>query len=153
MRIIVDGDNCSSLPIIISLAKEKNIKVLVFCDYNHLIKCEYATIIYNDEGFNRTDLVIYNNLEKDDILITNDVGLAGLALIKCRCVITNYGKIYNSKNINNALLMRNDIQRLRHKKKKVKTQRLNEHNNFATSLAKEINKGERLCMLEKEMHT
>ena len=141
MRIIIDGDSCSTLAIIAKVATEKQIPIMVYCDYNHNIDAlGYATINYNDSGTNQTDYVIFSELRKDDILITNDVGLAGIALLKCGSVITNEGKIYNDCNVDCALYIRGERQRARHKRKSLKLQRTIEHFDFESSLLKEINR-------------
>ena len=107
MRILVDGDSCSKQLQIEKLASKKNIPVLIYCSYSHLIKSNYSKVLMGDDGNNRVDNKIYADCKQGDIIVTNDIGLASLCLLKTNNVITNYGKVLNKENIEYELGKRN----------------------------------------------
>lgn len=117
MRILVDGDQCSRRDLIISIAKKQNIPVIIYCDINHEIHSKYATIKQNKGGFNMTDMQLFNDCQKGDIVITNDINLAGLALLKCNYVINNSGRIFDNTNIDFEMIRRGNLKNSMRKSK------------------------------------
>lgn len=113
MRIIVDADACPVKDIIIKNAKEKNIPVIMFADINHILNDDYAQVIYVDHGRDSADYAIANHVEKGDLVITQDYGLAALVLSKHALAMNQNGLIYNSENIDTLLLQRHIIQKIR----------------------------------------
>jgi uncharacterized protein YaiI (UPF0178 family) len=113
MKIIIDGDACPSISIIEKIAKEHKIEVLIFCDINHYINSEYSTVKIVDSGFQNVDMYVINNTEKDDIVITQDYGLAAMCLPKGAKVINPKGYIYTDKNIDRLLEERHLSQKIR----------------------------------------
>ena len=118
MRILVDGDSCSKQRQIELLAAKHNTPVFIYCSYSHQIKSNYSKVFMSDDGCNRVDNIIYLNCMQDDIIITNDIGLASLCLLKTNNVLTNYGKILNKSNIDFELGKRNMSKQLLKKIKK-----------------------------------
>lgn len=106
MRIIVDADATPSLKEIINIAKVNNIKCHLFCDYNHNLDYLDTEIHYISEGFQSVDIAISNFLSSEDILITQDYGLACLALSKGTKAINPNGTVYSNNNIDNLLEQR-----------------------------------------------
>lgn len=124
MRILVDGDNCSKQKQIEHIARQYKIKVIIYCSFSHQLKSNYAKIEMSDDGFNLVDNIIYKNCEEDDIVITNDIGLASLCLLKTKNVLTNYGKILTKKNIEFELEKRNMAKSIIRKSKKLNKAKL-----------------------------
>lgn len=106
MRIIIDADACPSIREITTLAKQKHIELILYVDNTHNIENEYAKIIVLDKGYQSVDMAIINDIEKSDILVTQDFGLATLALPKKVKVIHPKGMIYNDDNIDRLLFER-----------------------------------------------
>ena len=113
MRIIVDADACPGRNLIEKAAKENNIEVIMMCDYNHVLTSDYSTIRYIESGFQNVDMYVINNTEKDDIVITQDYGLAAMCLPKGAKVINPKGYIYTDKNIDRLLEERHLSQKIR----------------------------------------
>lgn len=103
MRIIVDADACPSLQSIASLAHTYNLDCHLFCDHTHFLQVEYAHLHYISQGFQMVDIAISNFIEVNDILITQDYGLACIALSKKAKAINPNGIIYTNQNIDNLL--------------------------------------------------
>lgn len=106
MNLIVDADACPSIKLITNKAKEYKIDLILYSDYTHDLKNEYGKIITVSKGFQSVDMVISNNIEKDDILITQDFGLATIGLSKGAHVIHPKGMIYSDENIDGLLFER-----------------------------------------------
>ena len=122
MRIIVDADGTPSLKEIALISKINNIECHMFCDYNHILDVEYANIHYFDEGFQSVDISISNFLKENDILITQDYGLAVIALSKKAKAINPNGTIYTNDNIDNLIEQR--YLNILNRKKKIKTKNI-----------------------------
>lgn len=113
MRIIIDGDSCPVIGLTESIAKTFNLKLILFCDYNHDIELEYGKVIKVDQSYQSVDIKIINYTENDDIIVTNDYGLASLVLSKNAYAINPKGHIYNEKNINYLLMKRHLNKKIR----------------------------------------
>jgi len=137
MRIIVDADASPSLKEIANISKHNNIECHMFCDYNHDLSNIDAEIHYASEGFQSVDISISNFLNRNDILITQDYGLACIALSKDAKAINPNGTIYTNDNIDNLLEQRylnilNRKQNIHTKNIKKRTKEVN--NKFLNSL-------------------
>lgn len=113
MRIIIDGDACPVIDQTETIAKEYNIELLLFCDYNHEIELNYGEVIKVDQSNQSVDMKILNNCNKGDIIITDDYGLASLVLGKQANAINSRGKIFTNKNIEHLLMQRHINQKIR----------------------------------------
>jgi uncharacterized protein YaiI (UPF0178 family) len=99
MRIFIDGDSCSVTAITEKIASANNIECHIYCDTSRLIDSDYAQVHIVDKGPNAADFAIINACESNDIVITNDSGLAAMALTK-RCFVLNCKGIrYTDTNI------------------------------------------------------
>lgn len=99
MRILIDADACPSIDMITSIAKEYKLPLILYSYTTHNLKSDYALIETLSKGFQSVDIKIINDLNMSDILITQDFGLATLALAKNCEVISPKGLIYTNDNI------------------------------------------------------
>lgn len=106
MRIIVDADACPVKNIIETEAKKRDISVIMICNINHDIFSTYSEIIRVDSSFQAADIAIINKTLSNDIVVTQDYGLASLVLEKGARAISPYGKVYTLDNIDNLLMQR-----------------------------------------------
>lgn len=113
MRIIVDGDACPGISIIESIAKKYNLELIVFCDIHHYIYLEYGEVKVVDSGFQSVDMYVVNICKEKDIVITQDYGVAAIALGKKAYVINPKGYYYNEDNIDRLLEERHISQKIR----------------------------------------
>lgn len=117
MKIFVDADGCPVVSIAIEVAKEYGIKIVVVKNYSVLLDDPYAEIVSVDISRDSADYYISNRIAKGDILITQDYGLAAMALTRGAYCINQNGLIINDKNIDNMLNRRHFNAELRRKKK------------------------------------
>ncbi len=113
MRIIVDGDACPGISIIENIAKKYHLELIVFCDINHYIYLEYGEVKVVDSGFQSVDMYVINTCKEKDIVISQDYGVAAIALGKKAYVINPKGYYYNEENIDRLLEERHISQKIR----------------------------------------
>ncbi len=118
MRIFVDADGCPVVDIAIKVAKSYGLEIVVVKNYSHELADDYATIVTVDESPDSADFYIANNAIKGDIVITQDYGLAAMALGKCAFCLNQNGLIISSKNISMLLERRHINREIRRKHKK-----------------------------------
>ncbi|MDZ5255083.1 YaiI/YqxD family protein [Clostridium sp. LIBA-8841] len=113
MKIVVDGDGCAGREIIEKVAKENSIKILIYCTINHMIRSDYSEVKIVDDGFQSVDMYVANATEKNDIVVTQDYGVAAMALGKGALAISPRGYIYDNNNIDRLLFERHLSQKNR----------------------------------------
>ncbi|WP_244833757.1 DUF188 domain-containing protein [Clostridium sp. BJN0001] len=106
MKIIIDGDACPGISIIELLVEKYSIYALLYCDYSHLYSSSYIDIKMVDNGFQSVDMYVVNNTLKDDIVVTDDYGVAAMCLLKYAKVINSKGEMYTDDNIDDKLYSR-----------------------------------------------
>lgn len=92
--------------IALRLAKEHNIKAVIFCDTSHIFSDKDAEVVTVGKGADSADFALVNRLEPGDIAVSQDYGLAAMALSKRAFPITQNGKIITPQNIDTLLLTR-----------------------------------------------
>ena len=112
MRIIVDGDGCPGKSIIETLGKEQELEVIIYCDINHILSSDYSQIKYMDSGFQSVDMAVANEAKENDIVVTQDYGVAAMALGKRSYAISPKGYIYDNENMDRLLLKDIFLKRL-----------------------------------------
>lgn len=101
--ILVDADSMPVKDIIIELAQKYNTRVRMYFDSSHIYQSDFAEVRIVDKGKDSVDFYILNDICDNDILITQDYGLACIALTKRVTIITQNGMIINEFNINSLL--------------------------------------------------
>ena len=113
MKIYIDADGSPVVNIAIRVAIEFNLEIIVVKNFAHKIEDDYAKIISVDISQDSADLYIVNHLSKDDIVITQDYGLAALALAKGSYAINQNGMNFTKDNIDNMLNQRHIHAKIR----------------------------------------
>ena len=106
MRILVDGDGCPVISVITAAAAEEELELIVYTDLNHQHRLDYGTLKVVDQGFQSVDMVLCNNIEPGDIVITSDYGLAALSLSQGAEVLGFSGRKFTDQNIERLLAKR-----------------------------------------------
>ncbi len=117
MRILIDGDGCPVISIAIDIAKQYDIEVIIFTTINHNMSKYNAKVVLAENSKEAVDLKLINNSKTNDIVITQDYGVASLALGKKCYSLNQNGKIFTLNNID-SLLMSRHINRKERKKGK-----------------------------------
>lgn len=113
MRILVDADACPVKQIIVRIARQKQLPVLMFIDTSHILEDGYSSVITVDQSRDSVDLALVNRLAAGDLVITQDYGLASMALAKGAYVMNQNGMVYSNDNIDRLLFERHLAQKVR----------------------------------------
>jgi uncharacterized protein YaiI (UPF0178 family) len=113
MQILVDADACPVKQIIVRLAKERNIPVTRLIDTSNELNDGYSRIITVDKAADSVDYALMGLLTREDIVVTQDFGLAAMVLGKGARVINQNGLVYTNDNIDKLLMERHIGQKVR----------------------------------------
>jgi uncharacterized protein YaiI (UPF0178 family) len=113
VRILVDADACPVKHIIVNIAREHNIPVTMFVDTSHIIYDGYSQVVTVDKSRDSVDITLINKVSRGDIVVTQDYGVAAMALPKGAMAINQNGLIYSNKNIDNLLFERHIARKVR----------------------------------------
>jgi len=118
MEIYVDADACPVVRIVEKVAEENKIKVCLLCDTNHVLQSDYSEIKVIGAGADAVDFALVNLCGSGDIVVTQDYGVAAMALGKDAYAIHQSGKWYTNDNINQLLMERHIAKAARRAKSK-----------------------------------
>ena len=101
MTIYIDADVCPVVKIVEQVARQYNIPVTLLCDTNHVLSSDYREVKVIGAGADAVDFALISMLDKDanDIVVTQDYGVAAMALGKNAFAIHQSGKWYTDENI------------------------------------------------------
>lgn len=120
MKIYVDADACPVVGIVEKLASSYDIETVLLCDTNHVLTSDYSEVIVVGAGMDAVDFKLITLLRKGehDIVVTQDYGVAAMALSKeCYCIHQS-GKWYTNENIDQMLMERHLAKKERRSKSK-----------------------------------
>jgi len=106
MKILVDADACPVKEIIVRLAKHRQIPVTMLIDTSHQINDGYSTVITVDKQADSVDFALMGLLCREDVVVTQDFGLAAMVLGKGARTLNQNGMIYTNDNIDKLLMER-----------------------------------------------
>lgn len=112
-KICIDADGCPVVKEIIQIAKEFQMKVIIFCDTSHQFEIEGVQTVMVSKGADAVDFALVNQIQKGDIAITQDYGLAAMVLAKGGYVMNQNGLQYTAHNIDQLLYSRHINQKIR----------------------------------------
>lgn len=118
MKIYVDADACPVTRIIEKLAKKYEISCVLLCDTNHVLTSDYSEVVIVGAGADAVDFKLISLLVKGDICVSQDYGVAAMALGKGCYVIHQSGRWYTDENIDQMLMGRHLAKKARRSSKK-----------------------------------
>lgn len=104
MKICVDADACHVVSIVEQVAGKYKIEVMLLCDTNHVLNSDYSEVKIIGAGADAVDFALINLCNKNDIVVTQDYGVAAMALGKGAYAIHQSGKWYTDQNIDQLLM-------------------------------------------------
>ncbi len=113
MKILIDADGCPVTDLAIKIGKENNIDSVIFCDTSHEFARTDVKVITVSKGADSADFALVNEIQGGDIVVTQDYGLAAMALSKKGRPITQNGMIINDFNIDGLLTTRYESKKAR----------------------------------------
>ena len=106
MKIFVDADACPVVRIVEDVAEKYRIDVALLCDTNHILTSDYSEVIVVGAGADAVDYKLISICHKGDIIVSQDYGVAAMALGKGAYAIHQSGKWYTNENIDQMLMER-----------------------------------------------
>jgi len=113
-KLIVDADACPVKAEIRRAAASFGLPVTMVASFDHRLQPEEGVeIVQVDRSDQSVDLFIANKIRPGDVLVTQDFGLAALALGKKAHAISNRGQLFTERTIDFLLDRRHEQARLR----------------------------------------
>ncbi len=113
-KIIVDADACPVKDQIVLAAAPFQVEIWMVASFDHyLAPREGVTIKQVDRSDQSVDLYIANMIKANDILVTQDFGLATIGLAKRAYVLSNRGQRYSDETIDFLLAKRHEQAKMR----------------------------------------
>lgn len=106
MKVLIDADGCPVVNLTLKICNKFNIKPIIMCDTSHIIEKEGVEVIVISKGIDAVDFALLNKVNKNDIVITQDYGLAAMVLSKGGYPINQNGMRYTTENIDKLLFTR-----------------------------------------------
>lgn len=106
MQIYVDADACPVVSIVEETAKKYKIPVTLLCDTNHVLHSDYSDVVVVGAGADAVDYKLISLCHSGDIVVSQDYGVAAMALGKGAYAIHQSGKWYTDDNIDQMLMER-----------------------------------------------
>ena len=106
MKVLIDADACPVVDIAVALCRQRTIECLLLCDTAHEMQREGAQTLVFDKGSDSVDFALVNRVAAQDVVITQDYGLASMCLAKGARVLHQDGWQYTQYNIDALLFQR-----------------------------------------------
>ena len=106
MQIYVDADACPVVGIVEKTACKYQIPVTLLCDTNHVLFSDYSEVVVVGAGADAVDYKLIGLCHRGDIVVSQDYGVAAMALGKGAYAIHQSGKWYTEENIDQMLMER-----------------------------------------------
>lgn len=112
--IVVDADACPVKQEIAAAAKERDIRVLMVASYDHRLEAQPGVdVVQVDRSNQSADLYIVNHIKPGDVVVTQDFGLACMAIGRGAVVLSPRGEQYTNDNIDYLMERRHELAKRR----------------------------------------
>ena len=112
-HILVDADACPVVRQVEDAARRHALPMTLLCDEHHLMHSDYAQVRHVSSGTDAVDIALMNLCRRGDIVVTQDYGVAAMALGKGAYAIHHSGKRYTDDNIDMMLMERHLAKKAR----------------------------------------
>ena len=113
MKLLIDADGCPVVDIAVRLARRHGLECLILCDTAHEFSKEGARTITVSKGADSVDFALVNLVQKGDVVVTQDFGLAAMCLARSAVPLNQNGMVYTNDNIDALLYQRHTAQKIR----------------------------------------
>ena len=113
MKVLIDADGCPVVDIALRLCRQFQIPCLLLCDTAHQMQRQGAQTLVFDKGADSVDFALVNRATANDLVITQDYGLASMCLARKARVLHQDGWEYTEDNIQALLFQRSESRRYR----------------------------------------
>ena len=112
-HIYVDADACPVVRIVERVARDHALPVTLLCDTNHVLFSDYSEVRVIGAGADAVDFALVNLCRRGDVVVTQDYGVAAMALGKGAYGIHQSGRWYTNDNIDRLLMERHMAKKAR----------------------------------------
>lgn len=113
MRILIDADGCPVVDLTIAIANKASVECIILCDTSHVFNKNGTQTITVSKGADSVDFALVNMLCENDIVVTQDYGLAAMCLAKKGIPLSQDGMLYTNENIEGLLMQRHMAKKVR----------------------------------------
>lgn len=114
IKIVVDADACPVKNEIIQIGRSFGAEVVMVASIAHRLQDEEGvTAVQVDDARESADLYIANRIARNNVLVTQDFGLATIGLAKGAIVLSNRGQEYTNETIGFLLERRHRLAKQR----------------------------------------
>lgn len=111
MNVLVDADACPVLELIRTICRETGVRVITVSSFRHNIGGDDHVMVGPEPQ--AADMALINRTVRGDIVVTQDWGLAALALAKGARAVSPWGHIFRDEEMDGRLAQRAFHARLR----------------------------------------
>jgi len=105
-RVLVDADACPVIREAEAAAQRFSLPITLLCDEHHLLQSDIAQVRHVSSGADAVDIALMNLCRRGDIVVTQDYGVAAMALGRGAYCLHHTGKRYTNDNIDLMLMER-----------------------------------------------
>ena len=116
-HIYVDADACPVVRLVEQAAAQFALPVTLLCDTNHILHSDYSQVKVIGAGADAVDFALVNLCRRGDVVVTQDYGVAAMALGKGAHAIHQSGRLYTEDNIDQLLMERHLAKKARQSSK------------------------------------
>lgn len=106
LMILVDADACPVVAQVETVAMRHGLPVTLLCDEHHVLTSTYSQVRYISSGADAVDIALMNLCRAGDVVVTQDYGVAAMALGRGAYAIHHRGNRYTDDNIDMLLAER-----------------------------------------------
>lgn len=106
VRLLIDADACPVTRLAEDIARARGIPCMLLCDANHSLRSDYSEVRIIDPGRDAVDFALINLCRSGDVVITQDYGVAAMALGRGAYALHQSGMEYTAQNIDGLLMQR-----------------------------------------------
>ncbi len=113
MRVLIDADGCPVVDITLRVCAAAGVECIILCDTSHELVREGVRTITVSKGADSVDFALVNLLQRGDVAVTQDYGLAAMCLAKGARALNQNGREYDDQNISALLEARHISKKIR----------------------------------------
>lgn len=112
-RVLIDADGCPVVDEAVELCGRFGVECLILCDTSHHFEKAGARTLVVSKGADSVDFALVNLLQRGDIVVTQDYGLAAMCMARDARILNQDGMEYTAQNIDSLLLARHTAKKIR----------------------------------------
>ena len=113
MKIFIDADACPVIKETEEVAAKYAVPVVLLCDTNHVLHSDYSEVKVIGAEADAVDFALVNCCQAGDLVVTQDYGVAAMALGRKAYAIHPNGWQYTNENIERLLMERHLAKKAR----------------------------------------